>query len=609
MQRSSMSVASMLDECANKPPYRVPSLAEIRKLPKHGRKVVSLFSGGGGSSLGYAMAGFEVVAASEFVPAARATYSLNFPQTPIIVDDVRKVAPHDIMALTGIDVGELDVLDGSPPCASFSEVVRKNVKMEDLWGKEKEYCLVPGTRVLTKDLRWIPIEEAKVGTELIAFEEENEPGKRGRRFVTTQVESVALPTRSCSKLTFEDGSTVESSDEHRWLVTSGSNLRWKSTRSLEEGDVLLSIGTWEEETTKAAGWLAGMFDGEGCVCRSGKRRLVSIGQNRGLVLSKLQAELGARGFGWAERSDDAFCELEIRGGLPEQLRLLGSLRPARLLSKAKELWEGLNVQVAYRKKIEKIERTGRKDVIGIRTTAGTFIAEGLLSHNSGTTQRTDDLFDHYLRLLEGLKPKAFVAENVLGLSKGKAKGHFLRIVARMRAAGYRVSVALADAQWLGVPQHRERLIFLGFREDLGIEPDFPTPLLYRYSLKEALEGVVSTEEELAHVSFREHAIYPVWKKLMPGTKRPDKYFNLFRCTWEKPAPTLLATAGKVGGASICHPDEPRKFTVPELRRICSFPDDFALAGEYFHQVERMGRAVPPLMMAKVAGTIHRLFGG
>lgn len=362
-----MSVASMLDECANKPPYRVPSLAEIRKLPKHGRKVVSLFSGGGGSSLGYAMAGFEVVAASEFVPAARATYSLNFPQTPIIVDDVRKVAPHDIMALTGIDVGELDVLDGSPPCASFSEVVRKNVKMEDLWGKEKEY--------------------------------------------------------------------------------------------------------------------------------------------------------------------------------------------------------------------------------------------------SGTTQRTDDLFDHYLRLLEGLKPKAFVAENVLGLSKGKAKGHFLRIVARMRAAGYRVSVALADAQWLGVPQHRERLIFLGFREDLGIEPDFPTPLLYRYSLKEALEGVVSTEEELAHVSFREHAIYPVWKKLMPGTKRPDKYFNLFRCTWEKPAPTLLATAGKVGGASICHPDEPRKFTVPELRRICSFPDDFALAGEYFHQVERMGRAVPPLMMAKVATTIHRLFGG
>src|ERR1700688_2498079 len=57
-----------------KPPYRVPTMGEIAAIPLNGFKVATTFAGGGGSSTGYRMAGFEVVWANEFVPAAQETY-------------------------------------------------------------------------------------------------------------------------------------------------------------------------------------------------------------------------------------------------------------------------------------------------------------------------------------------------------------------------------------------------------------------------------------------------------------------------------------------------------------------------------------------------------
>jgi len=59
-----------------------------------------------------------------------------------------------------------------------------------------------------------------------------------------------------------------------------------------------------------------------------------------------------------------------------------------------------------------------------------------------------------------------------------------------------------------------------------------------------------------------------------------------------------------GSASVVHPTEKRKFSIAELKRICSFPDDFVLVGSYAQQWERMGRAVPPLMMQRIAQTVQ-----
>ena len=78
------------------------------------------FSGGGGSSCGYTQAGGKVLLACEIDDNAVETYKLNYPQTPIYHGDIKNLTYDKIHEITGINKGELDILDGSPPCQGFS---------------------------------------------------------------------------------------------------------------------------------------------------------------------------------------------------------------------------------------------------------------------------------------------------------------------------------------------------------------------------------------------------------------------------------------------------------------------------------------------------------
>jgi DNA (cytosine-5)-methyltransferase 1 len=338
-----------------KPEYRVPSMEEIRSLPWNGFNAISTFSGGGGSSTGYRMAGFKVLWANEFIDAARETYRANMaPHTILDGRDIRQVKGEEILEAIKMEPGELDLFDGSPPCASFSTAGKRQAG----WGKVKKY------------------------------------------------------------------------------------------------------------------------------------------------------------------SDKA--------------------------------------------------------------------------------QRTDDLFFEYVRLLRELKPKTFVAENVSGLVKGAAKGYFIEIMRELKASGYRVSCKVLDAQWLGVPQARQRTIFVGVRDDLGLNPAHPKPLPYRYSVADILRENEPSEKEADISRF---AIGKEWGKLKPG-EGSNKYLNLKRTRIEGPSHCISADGGNSSTAGVCHPTEKRKFSIAELRRICGFPDDFILTGTYAQQWERCGRSVPPVMMSHIAGAIR-----
>jgi DNA-cytosine methyltransferase len=90
---------------------------------------ISTFAGGGGSCIGFHLAGGHVVLASEFVPEARHTYAANFPHTPIDTRDIREVTAdrasiETFLARAGLKAGELDILNGSPPCCEFSTAGR-----------------------------------------------------------------------------------------------------------------------------------------------------------------------------------------------------------------------------------------------------------------------------------------------------------------------------------------------------------------------------------------------------------------------------------------------------------------------------------------------------
>lgn len=210
----------------------------------------------------------------------------------------------------------------------------------------------------------------------------------------------------------------------------------------------------------------------------------------------------------------------------------------------------------------------------------------------------NQLFREYVRLLRGLKPRVFVMENVSGMVEGKMKLIFSEIMRELKASGYAVSARMLGAMWLGVPQMRERLIFVGVRSDLGISPVHPLPRTMPVTLREALAGVNKWNGVQApHLT---ELKAKRWGETGRGSQHAER-FSLKRLSWNRPANTMLKMPGSGG---LLHPDEPREFHEAELKRIGSFPDSFRMVGAYLDVVGRLGNSVPPLMMREVAMTIR-----
>lgn len=247
---------------------------------------------------------------------------------------------------------------------------------------------------------------------------------------------------------------------------------------------------------------------------------------------------------------------------------------------------------------------------------------GKVKSYSDTKQRTDDLFLEYARIVKEVQPKVFVAENVAGITTGAAKvslgdsqmglfgEHEKTFYHVLRDCGYRIALKVLDAADYGVPQHRRRLIIIGVRNDLPATATHPRPTVQKHvTLREAFASIENTPEELAAVDIRR---YEIWNRLqaMPrdeslivtGDDYGDGYFSLKRIPPDAVCSTLTQTAGNLGAASIVHWDD-RKFTIPELKAIMSFPQSYILTGTYAQQAERLGRAVPPLMMKAIASHI------
>lgn len=241
-------------------------------------------------------------------------------------------------------------------------------------------------------------------------------------------------------------------------------------------------------------------------------------------------------------------------------------------------------------------------------------AWGKVKKYSDTKQRTDDLFYEYIRLLDGLKPKVFIAENVKGLTQGRAKGMFKEFMKQMEDCGYTVTAQIINTMYLGVPQSRERCIFIGVRKDLELKPPKIKPLDTVVTLGEALEGVKNNKDEVEWL-LQQQKRYRTYEVLQKMRKNPRKrvsgskvmngsYFNLIRESMYSPCSTICQMNGLMNTSGNTHPLYDRKFTIEELKRICSFPDDFVLTGKYEKKWERLGRAVPPLMMYHISRTVR-----
>ena len=238
----------------------------------------------------------------------------------------------------------------------------------------------------------------------------------------------------------------------------------------------------------------------------------------------------------------------------------------------------------------------------------------------------EDLFFEFLRVAKDIKPKVIIGENVEGLTMGEAKEYFNKIQNTFEQIGYLVVADVLNASYFGVPQSRKRCFFIGVREDVAdaiglnfmtMYQLYPEPSKEQTTLGEAINDVVNEDkEELNYLIEKIGPDKAVGKTLMKMPKDPDKvltgmdyhekghHFNLKRSSLRKPCPTITAMGNLAGVAGTCHPLEDRKFTIKELKRIMSLPEDFKLTGQHKQQSERIGRMVPPLMMKALAESIY-----
>jgi len=347
---------------------------------------ISCFAGGGGSSTGYRLAGGDILLINEFVESAVETYTANFPDTKVLVDDIKEYTADDFLNMAGVAKGELDILDGSPPCSAFSVAGKR----EKGWGKEKNYS-------------------------------------------------------------------------------------------------------------------------------DGKK------------------------------------------------------------------------QVAI-----------------------------------------EDLFYEFIRIAEGVQPKVIVAENVKGITFGEAKPKLNSFVNEFERIGYNVTYKVLNGADYGVPQARERTIFICVRNDvadaigmsfLNIYNIFPAPTVEKHiSMREAISDIENDEEEVQMLldfvegSYQKKFIEPIPFNPKKHTKPSDPQFrewnpkascfNMIRPCPDMPSPTLTQQGQKRGMSGVFHPEANRKLTIKECKRLMGFPEDFQLLGEFDQQVERLGRAVAPLMYKAVANSIY-----
>lgn len=216
------------------------------------------------------------------------------------------------------------------------------------------------------------------------------------------------------------------------------------------------------------------------------------------------------------------------------------------------------------------------------------------------TDPRNDLFKHYVRLINELQPKVFVMENVSGMAKGKMKGRFIEIINALKATGYNVKAKQMNAANYGVPQSRERIIFIGSRKDLKNEVTYPVPNGVVITARDAIDHLYDSEKKNRK---------PVTKGLLAFAKmlKEGEYgsryhptgslFGLIRIASNKPCPTVTKSAGTV---LLHYRDSLMFLSVNELKVLCSFPIEWKLGSSRSKSIDRLGNAVMPKFMQAIA---------
>jgi len=245
---------------------------------------------------------------------------------------------------------------------------------------------------------------------------------------------------------------------------------------------------------------------------------------------------------------------------------------------------------------------------------------------SGLRKGLDDskglLFECYRELLEGLQPRAFVLENVRGITSTRKGRDFRRILEEFRKTGYTLYWKILDAANYGVPQFRQRLFIIGFRKSIKFSfpeqtngsPDEVGSKLKPYvTVQDAIRNLRNVKDyppyrgKYAHLlkDIPEGLNYSYYCKERghpnPLFKWRSKFWNfLLKIERKRPSLTIHANPGNNTGPFHW---ENRKLSICELKRLQTIPDWFEMKGSYLTKHRHIGNAVPPLLAFHVGAKI------
>lgn len=260
---------------------------------------------------------------------------------------------------------------------------------------QRELCVGADTLILTTDFKWVKAESINAGDELVGFKEYPIPGRGQSRTLcpATVIENKEQIFPCYEIMTDQDTKTVVS-EGHRWLVLHNKKPEWVETQNLKIGDKILWFGEpWGETINqRASDYLAGLYDGEGYIDSD----RIHFAQNKGLVLDyaielleNLDFSIGSKAVDKQKRQ--GLCvDVYLNGGIAEWMRFMDWVQPVRFVDKSEHLWigrsivsKGPNVSKVNYAKVLDIRFVGKRKTYSVTTTTSTFIADGLLSHNSG----------------------------------------------------------------------------------------------------------------------------------------------------------------------------------------------------------------------------------
>lgn len=213
-----------------------------------------------------------------------------------------------------------------------------------------------------------------------------------------------------------------------------------------------------------------------------------------------------------------------------------------------------------------------------------------------------NLYKQMVRIAKDKKPKVFIAENVKGLMTLHKGEIFKRVCSAFEDIGYTLSFKLLNAANFGVPQKRERVIIVGFRNDLNIKFQFPEETNFNKWVPLSVAVPKLAIEEKKYY-FSERAVQGM-KKAKNNMKRGLAQ-NL-----NEPCLTITSHLAKVSLNSrdpvlLVNPEKElyRRFTPREAARIQSFPDTFKFAGSETDAYRQIGNAVPPVLFWHIANKV------